>query len=115
MEFFLNRYIGVEHEFFRIGMMYKIMNQLSRHDYPLVISENGQKNFSESLSLTGHTNSLFGRILREFNGCLSAIISFIVYLFLILQVEPLFLLLITILIIVLIIFKLYQKRVHALI
>lgn len=110
MEFFLNRYIGVEHEFFRIGMMYKIMNQLSRHDYPLVISENGQKNFSESLSLTGHTNSLFGRFLREFNGFLSAIISFIVYLFLIFQVEPLFLLIITILIIGLSIFKLYQKR-----
>ena len=42
----LERYIEVEHEFFRIGMMYKIIDQMNRHDYPLIISEEGQKSFS---------------------------------------------------------------------
>lgn len=92
-EFFLQRYIGVEHEFFRINMMYRIMDQLSRHDYPLIISEEGQKSFAESLSLTGHTNTLFGRFLREFNGLMSAIISFTLYLYLIFQVDHFFYLL----------------------
>ena len=110
IDFFLKRYIGVEHEFFRIGMMYRIMDQLSRYDYPLIISEEGQKSFAESISLTGHTDTLFGRFLREFNGLLSAFIAVIMYLYLIFQVEPLFLLIITILIIGLSIFKVYQKR-----
>ena len=109
-EYLLMRYIEVEHEFFRIHMMYKIMNQLNRLDYPLIISEKGQKNFSESLSLTGYSMSLFGRFLREFSGLLSSILAVIMYLYLIFQVEPLFLLIITILIVGLSIFKIYQKR-----
>lgn len=32
----LNRYISLEHEFFRIGLMYKITNVLNRQDYPLI-------------------------------------------------------------------------------
>lgn len=106
----LTRYISLEHEFFRIAMMYKITNQLNRQDYPLIISEEGQKSFSESMSLTGHSDTLFGRFLREFNGLLSASFSIILYLSLIFQVEPIFLLIITILIIGLLIFKKQQKR-----
>jgi len=109
-EHLLMRYIEVEHEFFRIGMMYKIMDQLNRHDYPLIISEEGQKNYAESLSLTGNSMSLFGRFLREFNGLLGSMISVVMYLYLIFQVEPLFLLIITVLIIGLSIFKVYQRR-----
>lgn len=109
-EYLLMRYIDVEHEFFRIHMMYKIMNQLNRLDYPLIISEKGQKNFSESVSLTGYSMSLFGRFLREFNGLLSSILAVIMYLYLIFQVEPLFLLIIILLIIGLSVFKKYQKR-----
>jgi len=106
----LERYIEVEHEYFRVGMMYKTIDQLNRHDYPLIISEEGQKSFSESISLAGHSMSLFGRFLREFSGLLSAFIAVIMYLYLIFQVEPFFLLIITILIVGLIIFKVYQKR-----
>lgn len=106
----LERYIEVEHEFFRIAMMYKIIDQMNRHDYPLIISEEGQKSFSESISLTGYSGTLFGRFLREFSGLLSAFLAVVMYLYLIFQVEPLFLLIITILMIGLLIFKRYQKR-----
>lgn len=106
----LARYIDTEHELFRIKMMYKIMDQLSRHDYPLIISEEGQKNYSESLSLTGNSLSLFGRFLKEFNGLVSSILGVVLYLSLIFQVEPLFLVIILFLIIGLIGFKVYQKR-----
>lgn len=106
----LNRYISIEHEFFRIGLMYKITNVLNRQDYPLIISEEGQKSFAESMSLTGHSGSLFGRFLREFNELLSASLSVILYLYLIFQVEPFFLLIIAILIIGLLIFKRQEKR-----
>lgn len=106
----LNQYITLDHELFRIQMMYKIMDRLNRLDYPLIISESGQKNFSESLSLTGHSMTLFGRFLIEFNGLISSLIAVMMYLYLIFQVEPLFLLIITLLIIGLIVFKRYQKR-----
>lgn len=106
----LMRYIEIEHELFRIGMMYKVMDQLSRHDYPLIISEEGQKNYSESLSLSGNSMSLFGRFLREFNGLISSILAIVMYLYLLFQVEPIFLVIITLLIIGLTVFKVYQKR-----
>lgn len=106
----LERYISLELEFFRIGMMYKITDQLNRLDYPLITSEEGQKSFSESLSLTGHSGTLFGRFLKEFCGLLSAILAVAMYLYLIFQVEPLFLAIITVLIIGLLIFKRYQKQ-----
>lgn len=106
----LTRYIETEHELFRIGMMYKVMDQLSRHDYPLIISEEGQKNYSESLSLAGNSMSLFGRFLREFNGLISSILAVVMYLYLLFQVEPIFLVIITFLIIGLTVFKVYQKR-----
>lgn len=110
IQHFLSRYINLEHEFFRIAMMYKIMDQLNRLDYPLITSEEGQKSFSESLSLTGHSGTLFGRFMREFSGLLSAILAVVMYLYLIFQVEPLFLAIITVLIIGLLIFKRYQKQ-----
>ncbi len=110
IEQLLTRYISIEHEFFRIGLMYKITNALNRQDYPQIISEEGQKSFAESMSLTGHSGSLFGRFLREFNGLLSAFLSVILYLYLIFQVEPFFLLIIGILIIGLLFFKIKQKR-----
>lgn len=106
----LMRYFDTEHELFRIGMMYKIMDQLNRHDYPLIISEEGQKNYSESLNLTGNSMSLFGRFLKEFNGLISSILAVIMYLYLLFQVEPIFLVIITFLIIGLTVFKMYQKR-----
>lgn len=109
-EHLLMRYMQVEHELFRIVMMYKVMNQLNRHDYPLIISEEGQKKFAESLELTGNSNSLFGRFLKELNGVISTILSVILYLYLIFQIEPVFLLIITVLIIGLSIFKIYQKK-----
>lgn len=106
----LARYIEFEHELFRIGMMYIIIDQLNRHDYPLIISEEGQKSFSESINLTGYSGTLFGRFLKEFSGLLSSFLAVMMYLYLIFQVEFLFLLIITILIIGLLVFKRYQKQ-----
>lgn len=38
----------MEHEFYRIRMMYKIIDQLNRHDYPLITSE--EENHEELLA-----------------------------------------------------------------
>lgn len=106
----LDLYIEMEHENFRIHIMSKLMNQLSRLDYPLIISDNGQKNFSESLNLVGHTGSLFGRFLKELSQLISTSFAVIIYLYLIFEVEPFFLLITILLIIGLGLFKISQKR-----
>lgn len=62
------------------------------------------------MNLTDNSESLFGRFLREFNGLLSASLSVLLYLYLIFQVEPIFLVIIAILIIGLLVFKRQQKR-----
>ena len=54
--------------------------------------------------------SLFGRFLKEFNGLISSILAVILYLYLLFQVEPIFLVILTFFIIGLTVFKMYQKR-----
>ena len=111
MQSVLSLYIEREHENFRIYMTFKLMDMVSRLDYPLIVSEEGQRNFSESFSLAGHSGTLFGRFLKEFSQLVSAGFAVVMYLYLIFEVEPLFLLITTLLISGLGIFKVLQKRI----
>lgn len=110
LQFMMMLYIERAHESFRIHMTFKLMDELSRLDYPLIVSEEGQKNYSESLSLAGYSQSLFGRFLKEFSLLVSSALSMIMYLYLVFEVEPLFLFIIIIIIIGLSCFKVLQKR-----
>ena len=106
----LEFYFDKECDIFRMSVMKKITKAYYEIDYPLIISEEGQKNYAEASDLVGSPSQLFGRFIREFSSLLSALIGLIMYSSLVLQVDWVYLILITILVFGLLIFKWFHKK-----
>ena len=62
----LEFYFDKECDIFRMSVMKKITKAYYEIDYPLIISEEGQKNYAEASDLVGSPSQLFGRFIREF-------------------------------------------------
>lgn len=104
-------YFETESDVFRLSIMMKITQVIYNIDYPLIVSEEGQKIYSEANSLVGSPAQLFGRFIQELSRLLSAIIGILMYMSLVLQVDQLYVVIISLLIAGLLIFKWLHKKI----
>lgn len=107
----LEFYFDKECDIFRLTIMKKMTHVIYNIDYPLIISEEGQKLYAEASDLAASPGHLFGRFIKELSNLLSALIGFVMYMSLVLQVDRLYLMLITVLVGGLLVFKVLQKKI----
>lgn len=107
----LEFYFDKECDIFRLSIMKKTTHVIYNIDYPLIISEEGQKLYAQANNLTASPDHLFGRFIKELSNLMTAFISLVMYMSLVLRVDQLYLVLITLLVAGLLIFKALQKKI----
>lgn len=104
-------YFEKECDIFRLTISKKMTHVIYTIDYPSIISEEGQKLYAKASELAASPSHLFGRYINELSQLLSALIGLVMYMSLVLQVDQLYLVLISALVLGLLIFKVLQKRI----
>lgn len=107
----LKFYFETKSDIFRLSIMKKMSHVIYHIDYPLIISEEGQKLYAEANHLTASPAHLFGRFINELNNLFSALLGLVMYMSLVLQVDRLYVILISLLVFGLLIFKRLQKKI----
>lgn len=98
-------------ETFRISLTSLVVNQQTTLDYPLIIGEKGNKQFLEAFEMLDNRQTTLGRVFDEWLAIGTAVLSVILYVGTLLQLEMNFIILIGIIIIGLILLKRRNTRI----
>ncbi|WP_080147255.1 ABC transporter ATP-binding protein [Marinilactibacillus piezotolerans] len=96
--------------FFRTQTMFKVKKQYLQLDYPLLIGKKAQERYNEARELSYNNESLFGRLIPESIEWGTALTSVILTVSILSQLEPLFLLMIGLFMLIVLFFNRLQIK-----
>lgn len=107
---YLDIYFEENNEHFRFVMMNKIKKKYLTLDYPLLIGQEARERYNNAKELTDNYDTLFARISGEITDLGSSILGVVLYIGILSQLEPLFIILVGLFVLVVIVFNVLQNK-----